>query len=237
VSGQPVRNRVELRASGLTRRFGLRTIFSRISFDLQHGETLGITGKNGSGKSTLLKILANVAERNEGDIHWQIDDRGLSGEELPRHMGFVSPYLQLYTEFTAWEHFELMQDMRGLDLDAGFALELLERFNLAGRRHDRIQTFSSGMIQRVKIICALVHRPSFLMLDEPTTNLDIQGIETLREILNENGLPRVTLIATNDPADLELCSSSISVETGLATKVVPHESIVPGDPGILPGLT
>jgi heme exporter protein A len=205
---------VALQAETLGKRFGLRNIFSRISFSLADGDVLAITGRNGSGKSTLLKILANVAERSEGKVQWMLDGKSLTDEELPRHLGFVSPYLQLYGEFTAWEHIELVQELRGLSLDAGYALELLERFTLAERRHDRIGTFSSGMMQRVKIICALVHRPSFLMLDEPTSTLDQQGIDTIYSLVSERSYPRVTLIGTNDASDLQLCSSSISVESG-----------------------
>lgn len=198
--------------SRLTKRFGLRTIFAGISFDLHAGEVLGVTGRNGSGKSTLLKVLANVSERNEGDISWHAGNRSLAEELLPRHLGFVAPYLQLYGEFTAWEQCELVQDMRGLPFDPEHALALFDAFGLTSRRHDRVQTFSSGMAQRVKYICALIHNPTFLMLDEPMTNLDRAGIEALSTLIEQKKSSRITILATNEPDDLRLCTAVLSVE-------------------------
>ncbi len=206
-SGEP-----RLGVSGLAKRFGLRTIFSGLSFELAAGEVLGVTGRNGSGKSTLAKALANVTERNEGDIRWYIAGRAIEEEELPRHLGYVAPYLQLYGEFTAWEQVELVQQMRGLPFDERATLGLFERFGLEGRRHDRVQTFSSGMTQRVKYICALIHRPAFLILDEPTTNLDQHGIEAFHRIVREEAPSRVTILATNDAEDLSLCTATLTID-------------------------
>ncbi len=202
----------ELRVRTLTKRFGLRTIFSDLNFSLETGDVLAITGSNGSGKSTLLKILANTAERSGGTIEWMINGTALNDEKLPLHLGFVSPYLQLYTEFTALEHGRLMQDMRGLPFNEEYCRELLDRFGLGDRGDDYLSTFSSGMLQRVKYTCALLHNPTFLFLDEPMTNFDSKGIETVRELITENAANRITIIATNDPDDLKLCTKALSVE-------------------------
>lgn len=203
---------VGLRVSGLVKRFGLRTIFADLSFELHHDEVLGITGRNGSGKSTLLKVLAGVSELNEGRVEWLAEGKTLADEDLPRHIGFVAPYLQLYGEFSALEHVELVQDMRGLAVDRGRVAELFDLFGLTPRMNDRIQTYSSGMAQRVKYICALIHRPALLMLDEPRTNLDRTGIEALDRIVRAERATRVTIIATNEPDDLKLCTAMLSVE-------------------------
>jgi heme exporter protein A len=210
---------VELSVENLVKRFGLRTIFARISFQLSSGDVLAITGRNGSGKSTLLKILANVTERTDGKVLHQLHGQSLTEERLPRHLGFVAPYLQLYTEFTAWEQLALVQDMRGLELDEGYGMELFERFNIAERRNDVLRTFSSGMLQRVKYICALIHRPAFLLLDEPRTNLDRSGIDTVYQLLDEGAARCVTVIATNDPEDGAHCTTMLSVEKGVVEPV------------------
>jgi heme exporter protein A len=202
-----------LRVDALTKRFGLRTIFDGISFELERGDTLAVTGRNGSGKSTLMKILANVAEKTSGTVEWLGGDGGvIDGDDLHRHIGFVAPYLQLYTEFSGWEHVRLMQEMRGMELDEGYALDLFERFGLAHRRHDRIGAYSSGMAQRAKFICAIIHHPSILLLDEPMSNLDTQGIAAVKELLAADAVSRTTLIATNEEEDIRLCTKLISVE-------------------------
>jgi len=203
---------LELRVDNLTKRFGLRTIFSNINLSLSAGDILAVTGRNGSGKSTFLKILANVAELSAGSVRWSRGGGALDQDALPLHLGFVAPYLQLYTEFSAWEHVELMQEMRGLEFDKSYATELFDHFGLAGRRNDRIGTFSSGMLQRVKFICAEIHRPSFLLLDEPMSNLDLQGIAAMRELITRDSDRRITLIATNEEEDVRLCSKMVSVE-------------------------
>ena len=119
-----------LRAERLTKRFGLRTIFSGVELDLEAGDILAITGSNGSGKSTLMKLLANVALKSDGSIGWTIDGQAIPDDSLGAHLGFVAPYLNLYTEFSAWEHVEMMQRMRGLRFDEPAALALFERFGL-----------------------------------------------------------------------------------------------------------
>lgn len=202
---------VEIRVERLTKRFGLRTIFADLSFVLSPGDLLAITGRNGSGKSTLLKILANVAERSAGTVQVRIAGTAIDDDTLPPHIGFVAPYLQLYGEFAAWEHVELLQQMRGLPFDAVRTMELFEMFGLANRRNDRIDTFSSGMMQRVKFICALVHRPPILLLDEPMTNLDVHGIETMREIIRGESSTRITVIATNEEDDVRLCTRKLAI--------------------------
>lgn len=203
----------KLNTVGLTKRFGLRTIFSNISFQLAVGDVLAITGSNGSGKSTLVKLLANVAERTEGSVKWSLQESlPLPDEELPQHLGFVAPYLQLYSEFTAWEQVEMVQKLRGLPMKEEQAKELFQRFGLLGREHELLRTFSSGMLQRVKFICALIHSPAFLILDEPATNLDQRGIQAMRQLVADGAPNRITIIATNDADDLTMCSLRLELE-------------------------
>jgi heme exporter protein A len=201
-----------LRAERLTKRFGLRTIFSGVELDLEPGDILAITGSNGSGKSTLMKLLANVALRSDGSVRWSLGGEAIPEQGLHAHIGFVAPYLQLYTEFSAWEHAEMIQGMRGLPFDADAALALFEHFGLAGRRNELLSTYSSGMLQRAKFICALIHSPPFLLLDEPMTNLDQRGIAAMRETVLAGSADRITIIATNEEEDVRLCTKLLSVE-------------------------
>ncbi|MBC8146041.1 MAG: ABC transporter ATP-binding protein [bacterium] len=204
---------VTLEAVNLSKTYGLRAIFSHINFALRTGDRLGITGRNGTGKSTLLKLLAGVAEHTSGEVRRSVDDVVLSDGQQTRHLGFVAPYLQLYNEFTAWEHVELLQQMRGLAFDKSRAQGLFTRFGLERRIHDELNTFSSGMLQRVKYICALIHSPAILLLDEPMSNFDDDGVRTVREVIAEHSPNAVIVIATNDDADLSLTTHTLSVES------------------------
>ena len=92
------------------------------------------------------------------------------------------------------------------------AKELFQRFGLLGREHELLRTFSSGMLQRVKFICALIHAPAFLILDEPATNLDQRGIQAMRQLVADGAPNRITIIATNDADDLTMCSLRLELE-------------------------
>ena len=202
---------LELHAGSISKEYDLRPVLHDISFQLQRGDCLGITGRNGSGKSTLLKILANVLERTSGTIFWNLNGSSLKEEQLPAHLGYVAPYLELYTEFSITELLDLLGSMRGSLPDTDYALHLVDRFRLSERLHDRVDSFSSGMRQRVKYILALAHHPSFLMLDEPMTNLDEDGERTIREIVMEEREKRITVVATNDREDLEMCTHRLGL--------------------------
>ncbi len=209
--GTAEKRRAELQVERLSKRFGLRSILADLTFTLSVGDVLAVTGRNGSGKSTLLKILANVAEHTSGSVRWTLDGTPLNDEQFPSYLGYVAPYLQLYGEFAAWEHIELVQQMRGRTFDPQRAAELFELFELTPRRYDSIDTYSSGMAQRVKFICALIHDPPILLLDEPMSNLDTRGIATMRQLVLAQRSNRITVIATNEEEDVKLCTKRLMV--------------------------
>lgn len=204
---------VELDVEALTKTFGLRSVLSNVSFSARAGDRICVTGRNGSGKSTLLKILAGAAERTSGTMRYRVGDVKTLNEPPLEHVGFVAPYLQLYTEFTAWEHVSMMQRMRDLPFDAERSLMLFELFGLDRRRHDELHTFSSGMMQRVKYICALVHSPALLFLDEPMSNFDDDAAAVARSLILECSDASIVVIATNDAPDLALATHVLSVES------------------------
>ena len=209
---EPLRRDLQVSAEGIYKEYDLRPVLQDISFQLHQGEILGITGRNGSGKSTLLGVLANVLERSAGSVEWKVNGSQLKEERLPKHLGFVAPYLQLYGEFSLLELLEMFGNIRQQRSDKGYALELSERFHLQDRLNDHIDSFSSGMKQRVKYILALSHHPSFLLLDEPMTNLDEDGQGVVRNVVKAEQEERITLIATNDAQDLQLCTHRLRLD-------------------------
>jgi len=193
-----------LRVAGeeISKVFNRRTIFSRVSFSVAASETLLISGRNGSGKSTLVKILSHVLTPTSGKV--TVEGPGDSGELAAVNViGLVSPYLQMFEEFSARENLELAMRIRGLDFDAPATDALLDRVALYPRRNDPVRTFSSGMKQRVKYAFALLHSPPVLILDEPMANLDADGVEIVRRIMNEQRERGILIIATNDLDDVE----------------------------------
>ncbi len=174
---------ISITANGISKDFNRRSIFEDISFSLSSPESLSITGKNGSGKSTLLKILAGLLSLTNGSIAYSKDRKQIGIEDFKNHIGFVSPYLNLYDEFTAKENLQLLSRIRTTTRQNGKRIEeLLTLVGLWNRRDDIIGTFSSGMKQRLKYAFALLHNPEVLILDEPISNLDAEGIELIKQI-------------------------------------------------------
>ncbi|MCB0713483.1 MAG: ABC transporter ATP-binding protein [Ignavibacteriae bacterium] len=205
---------LRLTAQEITKSYNLQPVLTGVSLQLNRGNCLGITGRNGAGKSTLLKILANVLESSSGSLSWELRGLNLKEEALPKHLGYVAPYLELYTEFSIIELLNLLGEMRQERPDMDYALNLVDRFKLRERVNDRVDSFSSGMRQRVKYIIALAHHPSFLMLDEPMSNLDEDGQRVVREIVTTERSERITIVATNDADDLEMCTHRLRLEGG-----------------------
>lgn len=201
-----------LEANGINKSFGRRLIFNDLQFKFEKSGVYGISGPNGSGKSTLVKIIAGIIGSTKGKIIHKLDDKEILEEHIHNHIGFVSPYLVLYEEFTTYENLKLFADIRGVKFNQERVDYLLNEFLLFKRKDDLLKTYSSGMKQRVKFIFALMHSPQLLILDEPTSNLDEEGKNSVYEIVKEEGQKNIVLIASNEKNDLELCNDIVYLE-------------------------
>ena len=196
----------------INKTFGRRLVFNDINFRLDNPGIFGIAGPNGSGKSTLVKIIAGLLSSTKGKITHKNSEKEIIPEKLHNHIGFVSPYLVLYEEFSAWENLNYLSKIRGITFDKDYAKELLERFLLYNRRNDLVKTYSSGMKQRIKFIFALIHHPELLIFDEPTSNLDDEGRELVYNIINDKSKENILIIASNDKSDLDLCTEVLDLK-------------------------
>jgi heme exporter protein A len=198
-------------AIDLNMTFGRRLIFSKINFSFEQNGIYGISGPNGSGKSTLVKIIAGLLTPSKGKIVHKNSDKEIIPEKLHNYIGFVSPYLVLYEEFSAWENLIYYAKIRGILLDRDLVKDLLERFLLYNRRDDLIKTYSSGMKQRMKFVFALIHKPQLLILDEPTSNLDEEGKTSAYDLIKAKAEESIVVIASNEQTDLNLCGEILDL--------------------------
>ncbi|CUS80268.1 heme exporter protein A [Candidatus Kryptonium thompsonii] len=192
--------------------FGRLLVFDSINFELINGSSLAIAGKNGSGKSTLVKIIAGLLSPSSGEVIYQVDGREIDKLDWFKFVGFVAPYLQLYDEFTGYENLEILAKIRGLKSYEAKIKNVLERVNLYSRRDDLVRGYSSGMKQRLKYACALLHEPIVLILDEPTSNLDSEGVEMVWAIAEEQKKNGILIVATNEPEELKMCDEVINLD-------------------------
>lgn len=201
-----------VQSQNLSKLFGRRLIFKDINFNWEEKGIFGISGPNGSGKSTLVKIVAGLIAVSSGKMIHRNSDGEIIPENLHNHIGFVSPYLILYEEFSAWENLKIFAEIRGVSFDEKKVLYYLNKFLLENRKDDLVKTYSSGMKQRLKFVFALMHSPDVLIFDEPTSNLDEAGKKVVYDIVRSKGENRIVIIASNESKDLELCNQVLLLE-------------------------
>ncbi|MCR4417797.1 MAG: ABC transporter ATP-binding protein [Ignavibacteria bacterium] len=205
-------NKIELRVKDLKKTFNNRLVFNKLNFELNSGDKLVVTGRNGSGKSTLIKILAGVLTESGGKIEYLIDDKKIDRENFYQIVGLVSPYLVVYEEFTAFENLSLFSKIRGLKTSDEEINEILNRVGLFERRNDLVRTYSSGMKQRIKYASAILHNPLVLLLDEPTSNLDIEGKNFVDELVFNFRKDGIVIVATNETQDFKYGEKIINLD-------------------------
>ncbi|MBD3258868.1 ATP-binding cassette domain-containing protein [candidate division GN15 bacterium] len=182
----------------LSKRFGDRRVFEDISLEIVTGQSLGIVGENGSGKSTLLSILLGYQRPTRGHVQWENDGQPLTDARRRDRMALVAPYLNLYDQLTAEENLVFLATVGDIHITGKEINALLARVGLEGRGQDMVGAYSSGMKQRIKYAAALLGRPDFLLLDEPTANLDEKGKTLVADLIEEYRREAIVIVATNE---------------------------------------
>lgn len=205
-------DRIHLKVKELKKTFNRRLVFNNLNFEVESGEKIVITGKNGSGKSTLLKILSGVLTESSGSFEYLVNNQRIDREEIYKIVGLVSPYLVLYDEFTAFENLKLFSRIRNIKIDDDQINQILERVGLTERQNDLVRTYSSGMKQRIKYASAILHNPYVLLLDEPTSNLDVEGKSFVDDLIFNFRKDGIVLIATNESEDFKYGQRIINLD-------------------------
>ncbi|NNE70658.1 MAG: ABC transporter ATP-binding protein [Rhodothermales bacterium] len=203
---------ISLSASGLEKRYGRRRVFRGVDLEVVGGQSMAITGHNGSGKSTLARVLAGVLRPTRGSVSLTVDGVQIPKEERPFRTGLVAPYLNLYAQFSPVENLRFIARARQLDDREARIAQTLRLVGLVGREDDLVTTFSSGMVQRVRLAAAVLGEPDVLILDEPTSNLDEEGRTIVRRVIDEyRSAGKVVVVATNDAAEAAECDLACAV--------------------------
>ena len=202
---------MKLSVEKIGKNFGEKKILRDISFDLSPGMSTAIVGPNGSGKTTLVRIICGLIRPSTGEVKYIKDNKQILMEDIYNRIGFVGPYLELYEELTARENLMFFAKMKRVPNAVEKFASLMGRLNLCGREDDQVKTYSSGMRQRLKYVFALIGNPDILILDEPTSNLDADGIERVYDIMMEQKTNNILLLATNDQMDLKYGDFQVEV--------------------------
>ena len=183
-----------IRARDLEKRFGRRPVLRGVSFELERGGLLVVTGPNGSGKTTLMRLVAGLAAPSRGTIEVDADRS---------RIGFLSHEPLVYRELSAAENLDLFGRLYRVPERRERIGMLLERFGLWEARNERVATYSRGMTQRLALCRTFLHEPDLLVLDEPFSALDEAGASLLVRELEELRSGRTMIVTTHDPARLE----------------------------------
>ena len=202
-----------LKISNLTKKYGLLTAVSNLSFDIEKGSVYGILGPNGSGKSTTLGIVLNVVNKTSGNFSWFSGE--LTTHQALKKVGAIIERPNFYPYMTAHQNLKLVCKIKGISYDS--IDRTLETVGLIDRKHSKFSTFSLGMKQRLAIASALLNNPEILILDEPTNGLDPQGIHQIREIIKEIAQQGTTILLASHLLDEveKVCTHVVVLRKGV----------------------
>lgn len=189
------------------KRYNREWIFRSVNFVFEPNRAYAITGPNGSGKSTLLQVIAGALQHNSGSLTYTTN-AGKQIEEPYAHIAFAAPYLDLIEEMTATEFLNFHEKFKPLTLSIA---EILKEVNLEKAAQKQIRYFSSGMKQRLKLAQAFFSNAPVLLLDEPTSNLDKEGINLYKELIKGQQGKKLIIISSNDTEEYNFCNEVLDI--------------------------
>ncbi|MBO3842709.1 MAG: ATP-binding cassette domain-containing protein [Candidatus Brockarchaeota archaeon] len=207
-----------MEATDLTKRYGSIMAVDHISFRVEHGEFFGFLGPNGAGKTTTIRMLTGVIKPDFGTAHimgYDIRKESLRAKQV---LGILPEMANAYVDLTAWQNLMFQSELYGVSKKAREkrAVELLRKLGLYDRKDQAVKGFSKGMKQRLLLCMALVNDPRILVLDEPTTGLDVQSARLIREMLQHLARTGVTIFLTthNMEEASQLCDRVAIINNG-----------------------
>ncbi len=192
------------------KRFNREWIFKKFNHSFLQGKTYAITGANGSGKSTLLQVIAGATLHSQGDIIWELStaQSPLPNDQAYKQISIAAPYLDLIEEMTATEFLQFHAAFKTLTANNDV---ILSAVGLTTAANKQIRYFSSGMKQRLKLAQAFFSNTTVLLLDEPTTNLDAEGIAIYKSLWELHTKNKLVIVSSNDLNEYSQCETVISL--------------------------
>lgn len=185
-------------------------IFRRVDLTLDAGTSYTFVGPNGSGKSTLLQLLAGSLPATEGTLTYSLNGKALDPDGWFRYVSMAAPYLELVEELTLAELLTFHQTFKSFK--PGFTPDsIADRLLLSHARNKQVKYFSSGMKQRVKLGLAFFSASPVVILDEPTANLDRQGVAWYHEQVRRLDANQLLLIGSNVPEEYDFCENVLDM--------------------------
>ena len=201
---------MQINVENVSKRYRFEWILKNVNYEFQSNNAYAILGPNGSGKSTLLRMLSGFLTPTKGKVNFTAANAILDADNIFKRISYSGPYIDLIEEFTLMEaiqfHQKFKQPLPGIDRDA-----LLDILSFSKSNHKEVRHFSSGMKQRLKLALAITTDSPALFLDEPTTNLDRQGMNWYKSLIEQFKKDRLIIVASNIEEDYYFCQEHLSI--------------------------
>lgn len=201
---------MKLILDNIGRRFNRDWIIRKVNYTFENNQAYAILGPNGSGKSTLIQIIAGNLTPTEGILQYTFENKPVNIENAFQHLSLAAPYLELIEEFTLQEiidfHFRFKRYYK--ETDSKYIIDLLALPNASNKP---LKYYSSGMKQRTKLALAFCSDTPLLLLDEPTANLDQQGVDWYLSLIEKYCANRLTIICSNQEHEYQFCNHHLNI--------------------------
>ena len=203
---------LKIRLDNVGKLFNRKWVFKNLNQELSTGDRLAILGANGSGKSTLLRMLSGNLTPSSGEVEVKNEGEVVEEDKLFNEVAMAAPYLDLINDYSLEEHikfhFKFKPLIKGVELS-----QIPTLLHLEDESKKPIKQYSSGMQQRVKLGLAILSDVPILLLDEPLTNLDAEGVVWYNELLSKYAKGRLVVICSNKrEEEYQFCDQELIME-------------------------
>ena len=206
---------MSISVSKVSKQYGTQKALDQVSFEIGTGELVGFLGPNGAGKSTLMKIITGYLSADGGSVVINGETVETKNISIRSQIGYLPENNPLYTDLYVREYLEMVAGFYKLQHKKEQVLKMIELTGLKVEQHKKIGMLSKGYRQRVGLAQALIHDPAVLILDEPTTGLDPNQLEEIRQLIRAISANKTVMLSTHIMQEVEaICSRVIIINQG-----------------------
>ncbi|UTW63376.1 gliding motility-associated ABC transporter ATP-binding subunit GldA [bacterium SCSIO 12741] len=207
---------MSIEVSSVNKIYGTQKALNEVSFSIRKGEIVGFLGPNGAGKSTMMKIITCFLPQTSGEVTVCGHDVREEPMAVKKKVGYLPEHNPLYLEMYVKEYLHFIAGLHGLSNKKQRVAEMIEKVGLQLEQHKKIGALSKGYRQRVGLAQAMIHDPEVLILDEPTTGLDPNQIEEIRELIKSIGKTKTVMMSTHIMQEVEaVCDRVMIINRGV----------------------
>lgn len=207
-----------IEVSNISKLFGEKSALKDVSFNLNDGEITALIGENGAGKSTLMRIMCGYLAPTSGYV--KIHDKDVSSERLSalKNIGYVPEISSLYGDMSVYDFLNWVAQIWGIDKTDKAIMQASKQMAITDVLNEKIENLSKGFKKRVEIASAILHKPRFLILDEPTDGLDPNQKYDIREFIKKYAKEHSVLVSTHVLEDVDVADRVIMLSHGKLIK-------------------